>query len=212
MKRFSALAALLAALLLAMPAAAAPRAVPLNAEQQAELQRVQQYLNGLRTMTARFTQYSENGGLAEGMVYLQRPGHMRFEYDPPSPILLVADGTFVIYYDKSLDQTTYLPIGATPAWFLLQDDIRLGGAVTVTGYEHSPGAIRVTMVQTKEPDAGTVTLTFSDRPLELKQWSIIDAQGKKTTVALTDMRVGVPVDKERFVFRERSRDEKRQDR
>jgi outer membrane lipoprotein-sorting protein len=153
-------------------------------------------------MTARFTQYAEDGGIAEGRLYVKRPGHMRFEYDPPTPILLVADGTFVIYFDKSLEQTSYLPIGSTPAWFLLRDDIRLGGDVTVTGYEHTPGAIRVTLVKTKDPDAGAVTLTFSDRPLELKQWSIVDAQGKRTTVSLTDMRVGLPLDKQLFVFKE----------
>lgn len=203
MRRFLLLAPVLAALAAIPPAAAAaPRPLPLSAEQQAELQKLAAYLNGIRTMTARFTQYSENGGLAEGQLYLERPGRMRFEYDPPSPILLVADGNFVIYFDKSLEQTSYLPIGSTPAWFLLRDNIRLGGDVSVTGYEHTPGAIRVTLVQTKEPDAGAVTLTFSDRPLELKQWSLVDAQGKRTTVALSDVKLGVPLDKKLFVFKE----------
>jgi outer membrane lipoprotein-sorting protein len=197
MTRLLALAGLLLALAAAPLEAAPPRAAQLTPEQQNELAQVQQYLNGLRTMTARFAQHSENGGLAEGTLYLKRPGNMRFEYDPPSPILLVADGTFVIYYDKSLNQ---------------KNNIRLGGDVTVTGYERTPGAIRVTLVQTKEPDAGAVTLTFSDRPLELKQWTIVDAQGKRTTVALTDARVGVPIDQKLFVFKERSRDEIRQDR
>jgi outer membrane lipoprotein-sorting protein len=203
MRRLLLLAPVLAALA-AVPSAAiaAPRPVALSTEQQAELQKLADYLNGIRTMTARFTQYSENGGVAEGRLYLDRPGRMRFEYDPPSPILLVADGNFVIYFDKSLQQTSYLPIGSTPAWFLLRNDIRLGGDVTVTGYEHTPGAIRVTLVQTKDPDAGAVTLTFSDRPLELKQWSLIDAQGKRTTVALTDVKLGVPLDKKLFVFKE----------
>jgi outer membrane lipoprotein-sorting protein len=203
MRRFLVLLALLAAAAGPIPASAAPpRPLQLSAEQQAELQKLTDYLNGIRTMTARFTQYSENGGIAEGQLYVQRPGHMRFEYDPPTPILLVADGTFVIYFDKSLQQTSYLPIGSTPAWFLLRNDVRLGGDVTVTGYERSPGAIRVTLVQTKEPDAGAVTLTFSDRPLELRQWSLVDAQGKRTTVALTDLRLGVPLDKKLFVFKE----------
>lgn len=204
MRRLFFLAPVLTALAAVPPAAAAPppRPLSLTGEQQAELQKLTEYLNGIRTMTARFTQYSENGGVAEGKLYLQRPGHMRFEYDPPSPILLVADGNFVIYFDKSLNQTSYLPIGSTPAWFLLRNDIRLGGDVSVIGYEHTPGAIRVTLVQTKEPDAGAVTLTFSDRPLELKQWSLVDAQGKRTTVALTDIKLGVPIDKQLFVFKE----------
>jgi outer membrane lipoprotein-sorting protein len=214
MTRLFRLASVLAALAIVSPAALAapPRAAQLTPQQQNEVQQITQYLNSIRTMTARFAQHSENGGLAQGKVYVQRPGQMRFEYDPPSPILLLADGWFVIYYDKSLNQTSYLPIGSTPAWFLLRNDIRLGGDVTVVNYEHTPGAIRVTLVQTKEPDAGAVTLTFSDRPLELKQWSIVDAQGKRTVVALSDVRIGAPVDEKLFSFKGPSRDDRRQDR
>src|SRR5690349_20701848 len=103
MRRLLFLAPVLAALA-AVPSAAiaAPRPVALTAEQQSELQKITDFLNGIRTMTARFTQYSENGGVAEGQLYVERPGRMRFEYDPPTPILLVADGNFVIYFDKSL--------------------------------------------------------------------------------------------------------------
>jgi outer membrane lipoprotein-sorting protein len=182
--------------------AAPTRAVQLSSAEQADVQRVQQYLNGIRTMTAHFVQYADNGGTAEGTLYVSRPGRMRFEYAPPSPVLLVANGYFVIYYDKELQETTHLPISSTPAWFLLRDDIRLGGDVTITHFEHGPGVIRVTLVQTKEPDAGTVTLTFSDHPLELKQWTIVDPQGKRTTVALSDMRIGGKLDPQLFVFQE----------
>jgi outer membrane lipoprotein-sorting protein len=195
-------AALIGALL-ASPVAAAPTPpAQLNQQQQAELQRVQEYLNGIRTMTARFTQYGDNGAVATGTLYLSRPGNLRFEYDPPTPILLVADGNFMIYHDTKLDQVTYLPLGWTPAWFLLRNDIRLGGDVTVRGFEQGSGAIRVNIIQTKEPDAGSVTLTLSDRPVELKQWTIVDPQGKKATVVLSDVRIGVPVDKKLFVFRD----------
>jgi outer membrane lipoprotein-sorting protein len=199
--------ALLAALLLgaALPStgvAAPPRSVQLSPDEQADVQRVQQYLNSIRTMTARFVQYGEDGSTAQGQLSLSRPDRMRFEYDPPAPILLMANGYSVIYFDKQLQQTTYLPISSTPAWFLLRDDIKLGGDVTITKFEHGPGVIRITLVQTKEPDAGMVTLTFSDKPLELKQWVITDPQGKRTTVALTDVRTGIPVDPKLFVFQE----------
>jgi outer membrane lipoprotein-sorting protein len=195
---------LLAALALAaaIPAAgiaAPPRAVQLSAPDQADLQRVQDWLNGIKTMSARFTQYTD-GGTVDGVLYLKRPGNMRFEYDAPTPYMLLANGTWVIYYDKSVDQVTYLPISSTPAWFLLKEDIRLGGDVTVTGFERGQGVLRVTIVQTKEPDSGRVTLTFTDNPLELKQWTLIDAQGKRTTVTINDPRYGQPVDPKLFVF------------
>jgi outer membrane lipoprotein-sorting protein len=195
------LACAAAATLLAVPALAAPpKAAALNLDDRANVQRVEQYLNGIRTLTARFTQYSPEGGTAEGVLYLSRPGHMRFEYDAPTPIMLLADGTWVIYYDKSLKQVSYLPIGSTPAWFLLRNDISLEGDVTITRFERGPGVLRATLVETKHPENGTVTLTLSDKPMELKQWSLVDAQGKTTTVVLSDLRVGVPVDPNVFVF------------
>jgi outer membrane lipoprotein-sorting protein len=187
-----------------VPAPAAPRPAQLTQEDRADLERVTQYLNSIKTMSARFQQYSSNGGTATGVLYLSRPGHMRFEYDAPTPILLVADGMFVIYYDKSLNQTSYLPISSTPAWFLLRDNITLND-VTVTKMERGPGVIRVSMVMTKEPDNGTVTLTLSDKPLELKQWSVTDPTGKTTTVVLVDPRIGGPVDPNLFVFKEPSK-------
>jgi len=186
----------------AVPAAALaapPRPVELSDQDRADLKRLEDWLNGIRTMSARFTQYSD-GGTASGVVYLKRPGNMRFEYDAPVPYMLMANGTWVIYYDKSVEQVSYLPINSTPAWFLLKDNITLGGDVTVTGFERGPGVIRVTIVQTKEPDSGKVTLTFGDKPLELKQWTLVDAQGKRTTVTLNDARYGDPLDPKLFVF------------
>jgi len=180
--------------------AATPKPAALSLDDRADLQRVEQYLNGIRTLTARFTQYNPDGNTAEGVLYLSRPGHMRFEYDAPSPIMLLADGTWVIYYDKSLKQVTYLPIGSTPAWFLLRNDISLEGDVTITKFERGPGVLRATLVETKHPENGTVTLTLSDKPTELKQWSLVDAQGKTTTVVLSESRVGAPIDPNVFVF------------
>src|SRR6185437_3912597 len=131
---------------------------------------------------------------------LARPGRMRFEYDKPSPILLVADGTFVVYIDNSLKQVTYLPIGSTPAWFLLRPHVSLTDGVTLTRFERGPGAIRVTLVETKSPDNGTLTLVFSDKPLQLRQWTIVDQQGRKTTVALSDQQFGMPLAANLFSF------------
>jgi outer membrane lipoprotein-sorting protein len=198
----AALAALPLAALSADPihAAAAPRAVALSQEDRADAQRVEQYLNGIRSLSARFQQYAANGGTAGGQLVVARPGHMRFEYDKPSPILLLADGTFVVYIDNQLKQVSYLPIGSTPAWFLLRDTISLTDGVTITKFERGPGAIRITLVENKSPENGTLTLTFSDKPLDLKQWTIVDQQGKSTTVVLSDARYGVPVDSKAFTF------------
>ena len=180
--------------------AAAPAAAALTAQDRADVQRVEDYLNGIHTLDARFQQFSQDGGTSGGKVYVQRPGRMRFEYDKPNPILLIADGTFVVYIDYSLKQTTYLPIGSTPAWFLLRDHISLSDGVTITRFERGPGVLRISVVENKSPENGTLTLVFSDKPLELKQWTIVDQQGKITTVSLSDPHYGAPLDPKLFTF------------
>jgi len=204
-RRVSAVLALVLALVIfpvaAAPAdAAAPKAATLSAADRADAQRIEQYLNGIHTLAGRFQQYAPDGTTVGGKVYLSRPGKMRFEYDPPSPILLIADGTFVVYVDNKLKQVTYLPIGSTPAWFLLRDKVSLEDGVTITKFVHEPGVIRVTVVQTKSPDDGSLTMVFSDKPLDLKQWTVVDQQGKTTTVALSEVRYDVPVSPQLFTF------------
>jgi outer membrane lipoprotein-sorting protein len=194
-----ALAASLFPLLRAV-AAAPPRAAALSADQKADVERVQAYLNGIRTLTSRFEQSTGEGGTASGQLYLARPGRMRFEYDPPVPLLLVANGKNIFYYDKELQQVSELRVEDTPAGFLLRDQIALSGDVTLTRFEHKPGAIRLTMVQTSEPGQGSATLVLDDRPLQLKQWTIVDPQQKEVTVALTDPHYGAPVDEKLFYW------------
>ena len=182
----------------ALGATPPPKPATLNTAQQAEVAQIEEYLNGIRTLASAFEQVSGEGNLATGKLYLSRPGRMRFEYDAPVPILLVADGRDIHYYDRELQQVTDMRIESTPAAFLLRDRIALTGAVTLTRYEHQPGVIRLTFVETGEPDQGSVTLTLTDRPLELRQWTVVDVQQKRITVTLTDPHYGAAVDPRLF--------------
>ncbi len=181
--------------------AAAPiKAAVLTADQKADVERVQAYLNGIRTLTSRFEQVSGDGATATGQLWLARPGRMRFEYDPPVPVLLVANGKNIFYYDKELQQVSELRVEDTPAGFLLRDQITLSGDVTLTHFEHKPGAIRLTMVETSEPGQGSATLVLDDKPLQLRQWTIVDPQQKEVTVALNDPHYGAPIDEKLFYW------------
>jgi len=150
--------------------------------------RVQQYLNDIGTMKSRFLQASSNGNYTEGTFYLSRPGKMRIEYDPPVQFLIVADGTWLIYHDKELDQVTHLPLGTTPAEVLVQEKISLlSGDYIVTKVERAPGIIGVTFAH-KDEGGGHLTLIFGDKPLQLKKWIVVDPQGVKTSVSLLSTR------------------------
>lgn len=193
-----------AALLTAVPVASgfAADAIParLNDSQKADLARIETYLNSIHTLRSRFLQVAENGATAEGTVLLSRPGRMKIDYDPPSPHLIVADGTFLIYHEKRLNQTSYLPLGSSLAGFLVRDTIKLSGDVTVTAFENHQGVLRATLVKTDDPDAGQLTLVFSDKPLQLRQWTVTDGQGGTTRITLINPEFGVPLDRKLFVF------------
>ncbi|HVJ41240.1 MAG TPA: outer membrane lipoprotein carrier protein LolA [Dongiaceae bacterium] len=180
-------------------AKAAPQQAQLSPEDQQDVDRIEQYLNDLKSVEARFQQYSANQGLVFGKIYLRRPGRLRVEYDPPSKVILVADGIALSYYDAELNNLNQVPLNLSPMWFLLRDKVKLNGSdVTLTSFKRAPGAFQVGLVQTDEPDAGSVVLEFGDRPLELRQWTITDNKNQQVQVGLYDARFGVQLANELF--------------
>jgi outer membrane lipoprotein-sorting protein len=183
----------LPALLLAPPVmvpAAAQQPRPLSDRDRADIARAEAWLNRLGSLKARFVQIAQNGGSAEGTGWIVRPGRMRFEYDPPEPLLLVASHGQFFYFDRQLKQATTLPIGATPLGILLRDDLRLSGDVTVSRVERGAGLLRITLFRTGRPAEGSLTLVFGEDPIELKQWAVVDAQGQETRVSLFQTQFG----------------------
>src|SRR5437762_6765227 len=192
-----------AVLLLLIPAvtqAAPPAAAALTPQDTAQLQRIAGYLNGIRTMTARFQQAASNGAVSSGRVWVSRPGRMRFEYERPNTLALLADAGFVYQWDKELHQTTKIELRSTPAWFILRDPINFGPDVVVTRLEQGGGPIRVTVVEAAHPDLGSLTMAFTENPLSLRQWTVLDQQGRRTTVTLSDVQTGVALDSRLFQY------------
>jgi outer membrane lipoprotein-sorting protein len=174
--------------------AAAQTAAP----DQADLARIEAYLNGIRSLKARFVQTASNGSTATGIALLQRPGKMRFQYDPPTPFLLVANHGFLTFVDSQLNQTSHIPLSRTPLGILLSDRVTLSGEVTVTRLVRLPGQLQVSLIRTATPGEGTLTLIFADNPMVLRQWTVVDQQGKQTEVAFTNMDVGATIDASQF--------------
>jgi outer membrane lipoprotein-sorting protein len=196
-------AGLILASLAAMPGRAdpMPQPIPLTPQDQADLQRLTAYLNGITTMYARFQQYSSNGGIATGQMWMERPGRMRFEYNPPSPILLIADRFYVYYIDKQLVEMQKVGLESTPAWLLLRDPVTFDDLI-VTGFARGSNLLRVTVVEKAHPDGGSLTMAFSDQPLALRQWTIVDAQQRTTTVTLAGEQFGIALDPKLFIYQD----------
>ena len=187
---------------LATPATATlAESLVLSKQGTTDLMRVQKHLNSSKTFKARFLQVSSNGEYAEGQIFLQRPGRLRLIYDDPNPLLVVADGKHISFIDRNIDTATTLYLSMTPADLMLRESIGFfGNDVIVTSVNRTPGVIRIGLINTAEPDAGSIELVFSDRPMELRKWTVTDAQGIKTTVSLLGPTFDVPLNPNLFKY------------
>ena len=174
-------------------ASARAQTAPLSAADQALIGQVETYLNGQSALTANFLQVAADGSTRTGKAWLERPGKMRFEYDPPDKQLLVAGFGLLVYRDPQLDQTTNIPLGSTPLGILLAKHVDLSNSnVTVTQVQRDPGQEQISLIRTGKPAEGTLTLVFGTDPLQLRQWQVTDAQGRQTRVSLYDVQAGGP--------------------
>ena len=192
--------AILVLMFAAVPAAAEKGAASLGAAANATLDRVEKYLNSIRTFEARFIQVSDNGGLAEGRIYMQRPGKMRIEYKPPVPLILVATGKIIILYDRKLDQTTHLPLAASPAAWLLGERMSIRDKINVTKVRQAGGRVYLSLVEKGKAAKGSLHLVFLDAPLRLREWIVVDAQKRRTKIVLVDAKEGGKLDPRLFIF------------
>ncbi|MBE9605869.1 outer membrane lipoprotein carrier protein LolA [Acetobacteraceae bacterium H6797] len=176
------------------------RAQTLSNADRNVISRVERYLNGLTTLQARFLQVAQNGGSAEGTAMIWRPGRMRFDYDPPVPLLLVADSGQFLHYDRELRQRSIVPVSSTPLGILLRSNIQLNGDVIVRDVERSAGFIRITMAMRGAESEGTLTLVLQDDPIELRQWVVVDQQRRETRVSLSAIQTGMSFDRSLFTF------------
>ncbi len=172
----------------------------LNAEQSGWVQRAEKYFASVDSIRASFFQTSAEGGTAEGVFYLRRPGRLRIEYLPPTPVLIVGDGLLLHFHDTELGQVSDWPIFDTPLGALSSGDVSFNDDLIVTGFRRRSGAIAITLVKAEDPGLGSLTIYFSEAPMELKQWKVIDAQGLVTTVALFNAETNINLDAKLFVF------------
>lgn len=181
------------------PASAVERPLT-DPEAVGEMNRIETYLNGIKSLKSRFIQINPDGSAWNGDLYVRRPGKFRFEYDPPIPHLLIANGSWFFHVDRALQETNVIPLVKTPAQFLVQENISLKKDFTIKKFEQMPGILQISMVTRDNPDLGEVTLTFSDKPLELRKWTVRDLQDNVTQITLQNTRYGVNLNADLFKY------------
>lgn len=194
------IAAAFAATAVLLPKTAnASDAIGLSAVETKQVERIESYLNAISTMTSRFMQVTDRGQFAQGEFLMARPGRMRIDYDPPTPILIVSDGTWVMYKDEELDQISHVPLSQIPASMFFGAKVDFFGKdLLITDFTDEAGVQRITVQRAEDPTEGELTLVFEAKPLQLKKWAVVDAQGITTTVSLLGPQFGVALASDLF--------------
>ncbi|HLL26380.1 MAG TPA: outer-membrane lipoprotein carrier protein LolA [Xanthobacteraceae bacterium] len=165
-----------------------PPAAVFERDQLALLEKVNTYFNSVTTLVGKFVQVGPDGGKSEGQFYMQKPGKIRFEYDPPSNIELISNGESVAVRDRKLVTQDIYPLSQTPLKFLLSDKLDLLKDTNVVGIYQDDLFVTV-VIEEKNIIAGTnrLMIMFGKKDMQLKQWTVTDPQGYDTTVAVSDL-------------------------
>jgi outer membrane lipoprotein-sorting protein len=149
------------------------------------------YLDALTTAKWRFIQTDTRGNRLSGSLILQRPGKARFDYDPPSGLVVASDGHSVVVVDRKLKTIRAYPLGMTPLELFLRKNIRFDRGVRIAGVDHDSSGLTIVAVKAERRDRGSIALRFDTAPFALTGWTLTDARGVKVKVDLSDFtRIG----------------------
>jgi len=175
--------------------------VPYDGSQRPLVDRISNYLSSLQTLIGDFVQIGPDGGRTVGKFYIQKPGRVRFEYEPPSPIDVIADGSSVVVRDRNLATQDLYPLSQTPLRYLLADQIDLARDTNVVAVSQDNTFITVT-IEERQILVGThrLVLMFGAKDTQLRQWTVTDPQGYETTVAVYNLDVSHKPDPSLFTI------------
>ncbi len=173
-----------------------------KARDKATLHRIEQSLNAIHSLKAAFVQRAPDGSVAEGTLYLERPGKLRFDFGDNAPFLLVSNGTMLTFVDYEVSQVSRWPIRKTPLGILVDEEIRFDSAIEVPEIIRFAGLIKVPVIDPERREYGYIILIFEESTLELRAWESVDAQGYTTRVALVNPEYNVAIEGKNFTFKD----------
>lgn len=173
---------------------------PATFDRAAAIAGVNTYLNSITTLRAHFLQIAPNGSPSRGVLSMSRPGRLLFEYDDPSPIRVIADGTTVALEDRALETVDRAPLRSTPLWWLLKSDIDIATDAEIVDITSEHGSLSVIV---RDPDGqmeGDIEFVFDEANYELREWFVTDALGEVTRVSLVETEADVALNPRLFVI------------
>ncbi len=197
--RLLAIAGSLALLMPQLVQAAKPMDV--SAEQAKSIEHINDYINGFKNLQGEFSQISPKGNLSRGIFFISKPGKMRFEYAPPNPFLIVADGRWLTIKNRAKEKGDQFPLSETPLRLVLGTEVDLLRDTNILAFEESEGLTTITLEDKEGILGGLLILVFDQNQKALQQWVIIDSKGRRTTVSLENIVAGVKPDPQLFVVK-----------
>jgi outer membrane lipoprotein-sorting protein len=184
-----------------MPAMAA-KPIEITPEQATSINAISDFINSFKTMQGEFTQISPKGNLSRGVFYIAKPGKMRFEYAPPNPFLIVADGKWLTIKNTKKEKGDQFPLSQTPLRLVLGEEVDILKDTNIIDFQEQDGLTSVTL-EDKESSLGNgqLTLVFDQTRKMLQQWVVIDGKGRRTTVTLENMEAGIETDPKLFMVK-----------
>ena len=167
-----------------------------------DLTQVENYLNGIKNLSAKFTQESAEGTLVEGKFFLSRPGKMRVEYLAQPKIVIVVNGSILSYYDVELDETYHLSTNTTPASFLTRPNISFSAKdVEITDVKKSPDQLKISVMKKNRKEAGEFSLIFLTNPLRFIKMEVKNDLDQIIAVTLSAPDFTTPISDKLFVIK-----------
>lgn len=182
--------------------AAAQKAGPaaLDPAAQETLGAINARYNSFRTMEGDFIQFAPDGSRSEGSFVISRPGRVRFRYDPPTRLDIIADGKSVAVRDTKNATQDLWPLGKTPLRFLLSDKIDLLKDAKVISVDVQPDEVAVVVSESTVFGTGQLALYFNPQSHDLTRWVVTDAQGQETAVSIYNIETDKPADPKLFTI------------
>ena len=181
--------------------AAAAKPISLTPDQAESINKISAYMNSFKTLQGDFTQISPKGNISKGVMFISKPGKLRFEYSPPNPFLLVSDGKWVTLKNRATEKGDQFPLAATPLRLVVAPKIDLLKEANILGFEQADGITSVILEDRKGTIGGQLVLIFDEAQNQLQQWIIVDGKGRRTTVSLANLESGMKIDPQLFVVK-----------
>ena len=186
---------------LAPVADAKTKGIELSQDQQQAIEDVNTYFNSFRTLKGEFTQLGNTGNVSTGVVIISKPGKMRFEYAPPNPFVVVSDGRWVAVLNRSKNVADQYPLATTPLRLLLAEKMNLLKSAVIKAADIQDGLITLRVEDKDQMVSGELVLIYDSNLNALRQWIVIDGDGRRTTISLDNLVTDEPADPALFVVK-----------